>query len=350
MEMKRYDGFKISDFVLDSDFQAWVNGDDTNLNNLWNDWLKINPDRSAEIDKAKEILLALNFRKVPVDAKTVNAEWEKLKLLVTSSPIEEPVYKKKSKTIYWPLRIAATIALLVATYFTINQLTRQEINEENISFVQLEVANGQKLDLTLIDGTSIKLNAGSTLSYPEKFSSGKREVFLTGEAFFRVNPDQEAPFIVHTGNVTTTVLGTSFNINAYPELDQVYVAVVEGKVKVSSNELQNEKRNEVFLSPDELATLPKTEGEIIISKFDENDLLAWRNGILHFDQSDFDEAIHMLERWYGVKFEINSTKRISPDWRYHGKFENRSLDYILNVFRYPDQFTFQIDGARVFIK
>jgi transmembrane sensor len=97
---------------------------------------------------------------------------------------------------------------------------------------QLVAANGQMVNITLADGTKVWLNGGSKLTYPESFRGKKREVMLVGEAFMDVAHDPEKAFIVHTGNVHTQVLGTSFNVKAYPEDSFIKVDVKSGKVAV----------------------------------------------------------------------------------------------------------------------
>src|SRR5439155_2315167 len=90
--------------------------------------------------------------------------------------------------------------------------------------------------LLLPDSTQVWLNAASSLEFPEAFQSGKREVYLVGEAFFDVKHAENRPFIIHTGNVTTRVVGTAFNIKGYPDQPDVIVSVKRGKVQVSKNE------------------------------------------------------------------------------------------------------------------
>jgi transmembrane sensor len=119
---------------------------------------------------------------------------------------------------------------------------------------QFSTVNGQVASLTLADGTRVWLNGGSKLSYPEAFRGDKREITLTGEAFLEVTHDAKKSFIVHTGNIRTQVLGTSFNVKAYPEDSFVKVDVVTGKVGVVAALAPT-----VFLTPAEEVTVDKKD-------------------------------------------------------------------------------------------
>src|SRR5690606_29105984 len=104
-------------------------------------------------------------------------------------------------------------------------------HEKTITWLTAQTTWGQKSTITLSDGTTIKLNSGSRLRYPEAFDEGLREVHLEGEAFFDVARNEHSPFVVRTKSVTTRVLGTSFNIEAFPD-EQISVTVATGKVEV----------------------------------------------------------------------------------------------------------------------
>lgn len=350
VEKRKYNKFKAQDFILDDDFQSWVNTNDPKQEEFWAGWVAAHPKRAGEISKAKDILLALNFKEEAVAQDTIDNEWARLQSSQSSKHIGTPKTNRyKPSYISWSLKIAATLLILVASFYAIRESSKTEPQNHEIAIISKTVAEGQKLTLTLADGTNIKLNAGSSISYPEVFSGKIREVVLTGEAFFKVTPNPDAPFIVRTGNISTTVLGTSFNINAYPEKDQVQIALVEGKVRVNSYDPKKKIEAEVFLTPDEVATAQKDASEILVTPFDPSEVLAWKEGILYFGQVDFKEVVNHLERWYGVSIEIDPNKKIEPEWRFSGKFENKSLEYVLGVFSYPERFSFRIEGRKVFI-
>lgn len=208
---------------------------------------------------------------------------------------------------------------------------------------------GQQKTIVLTDGTKVKLNSGSTLTYPKTFASDRREVTLKGEAFFSVTKNPDAPFIIHSGDVTTKVLGTEFNVSAYPESGEVQVAVVSGKVKVNANVKEGAEKNSVCLNPSEMVTFEKKERELSVTSFDIRDQIGWKDGILYFEKSDFTSAIRKLERWYGIKIQLpaDSGKLTETDWRFSGKFKDKDLAYILNVMSYPNRFSYTIENKKV---
>ena len=349
MEQHRYRHFKAKDFVLDADFRSWLSGTLPEMNPLWDAWLNENPEMSAEVEKARDMVSALRFKNYELDDSYVNLEWGKLKDVIECSESQSPEIETVSFKISWLWRTAAACVLFFSV-FAIKQIwfSKSEINKSE--FVTRTATKGERLTIKLIDGTTVRLNSGSTLSFPKVFPAGKRELKLIGEAFFEVAPDKNAPFIIHTGDVTTQVLGTTFGIEAYPESGEVRVAVVEGKVKVNSKPKATKASNEVFLVKDEMATFDKSAQKINVSEFDSKRQLAWKDGVLYFEKSDFEHVIKKLENWYGVKIQISGSVKLDSEWRFSGKFNHQSLDYILNVVRYPNQFSFEINNGIVNIK
>src|SRR5699024_2915773 len=137
------------------------------------------------------------------------------------------------------------------------------------------------------DGSVIQLNAESTLRYPSKFDSNKREVYLEGEAFFSVERDTTRPFIIHAGGTATQVLGTSFNIRAYEGEDKVQVAVVEGEVAVTEEKAEKRAGQEaIHISKNEWVTYHSDEQIIEKGQGDIWKMVAWKDDVLVFkDQS-----------------------------------------------------------------
>lgn len=356
MEKQRYTHFSASDFLLDADFLAWVQGQAPESDHIWQQWLTEDPTMKAEVEKAKQLYAALSFKEKKISSNQVDAEWEKIKLVMEDRqadwyPDETTVQTKVLPV--W-LRVAVAAVLLLGVVWAGKGFMTQS-DSGATAMMQREVANGQQLTIKLTEGTVIKLNAGSTLSYPEKFHSEKREVYLTGEAYFEVAPDPKSPFIIHTGDVQIRVIGTKFSVKAYPEGDEVKVAVVEGKVGVNTSVPASDQSGtvdqaeEVFLTPNEMATFGKDNKEINVTSFDQAEQLGWKDGILYFEKANFTEVVRKLERWYGVKIRIQSGKKVDPEWRFSGKFENKSIDYILDVCSYPDRFTYEITDREVII-
>ncbi|MBD1387366.1 FecR domain-containing protein [Mucilaginibacter rigui] len=209
---------------------------------------------------------------------------------------------------------------------------------------QFSTVNGQVASLTLADGTKIWLNGGSKLSYPEAFRGDKREITLTGEAFLDVAHNATKAFIVHTGNIRTQVLGTSFNVKAYPEDSFVKVDVVTGKVGVVSSAAPT-----VFLTPAQGVTIVKKNHSAIIAKsIDVAALSGWKDGDFIVKNMPLPEVLNAVKHRFNVliKADANLTKcSISAN------FTNVSLQNIMKIIAKlvkgkvtPDGTDYQLKG------
>ena len=186
--------------------------------------------------------------------------------------------------------------------------------------------------------------------YARPFAQDVREVYLEGEAFFDVAPNPDRPFIVRTGNISTKVLGTSFNIRTYPEEEAVKVAVVTGKVMVESKtEAKDQQANQpILLKPSEMVTYDKKKLTAEVAPIDIENIIAWNNDILIFNNARFSEVVDQLERWYGVEFKIQRGEPIKKG--FSGVFENQSLEYVLEGISYTSDFQYELHGNTVIIK
>lgn len=263
--------------------------------------------------------------------------------------VQEPMAGSGSSRFYHVFGYAAVVALLIGLSFLFytNNTTTEE--GEPVSWVQKGTLKGEKVTFKLADGTVVKMNAESRLEFPQVFANGKREVTLIGEAFFEVARDENKPFVIKTGNITTTVLGTSFNINAYPENDLIEVAVSTGKVKVEhTGGKAGQSSDVVYLNPNRKATYRINHDEIVVSSFNTIEELAWKDGILHFHKADEALVISRLERWFGVRVNVENT---SPaEWDLTASFDNQSLEEILTSLSYTAKFEYSIKNKQVTIK
>ncbi|WP_160712898.1 FecR family protein [Chitinophaga solisilvae] len=156
---------------------------------------------------------------------------------------------------------------------------------------------GRRFRLQLPDGTLVWLNAASAISFPTAFSRTERKVRLTGEAYFEVTPDKAAPFIVTLNNQTAVqVLGTHFNISAYPDEPQIRTTLMEGAVKVKL------QQQEQVLKPGQQLQINNAGGPMQLQQHvDTSAVIGWKNGILHFDNKKLTEVINMIARWYDIE-------------------------------------------------
>jgi transmembrane sensor len=157
--------------------------------------------------------------------------------------------------------------------------------------------------LLLPDSTEVWLNAASSLEFPDKFKGNKREVFLTGEAFFDVKHADNFPFLIHTKNITTTVVGTAFNIRAYPDQKVITVSVSRGKVKVSRNDeliATLTKGQQVKVNN----TKDKDKDQVIEEEIAVEKINSWQQGDLNYDDMTFEDIVKDLQNVFNVEIRI----------------------------------------------
>jgi len=185
-----------------------------------------------------------------------------------------------------------------------DQVLRKENENGPPKMNTLVIPYGNSSDITLADGTRVWLNAGSRLIYPSRFVDKTREVFLSGEAFFDVTNNEEQPFVVKTVDVNIEVLGTRFNVLAYPEDYSVQTVLAEGKVTVKGTDA-GLFRKAVQLEPGQMAYFNKKSKETIVNKVDVEPYILWTQGLFSFSNTDFNRITMKLERYYDINFRYD---------------------------------------------
>ncbi|MCG8311183.1 MAG: FecR domain-containing protein [Cytophagales bacterium] len=346
-----YQHYSASDFALDDSFIQWVVDQEPETSAFWKRWVDENPEKVQLIDAARTIVLATQFKSVPVSDEEIDKAYEGVSNTIYA---RRNIYglgpEKSARSIGRMIRSAAIFLLVISFIFIIYRYQRESLpTTHNNEIIVKANPRGQKLSVVLPDGTKAKLNSDSRLEYPVSFSNSSRQVKLIGEAFFDVTHDKDRPFMVKTDNVTTTVLGTAFNVNAYPEAPSVEVALVEGSVIIECDS-KGQSATKLVLKPNEMARIDTLNASSQVVLFNPVEVLGWKDGLLYFEKTGFKKALCKLERWYDVEFEVESESQIDPDWVFSGSFKNRSLEYVLNAFSYPDLFTFSIMDKRVKIE
>ena len=205
---------------------------------------------------------------------------------------------------------------------------------------KITTPRGGQYFVSLPDGTNVWLNATSSIKFPATFTGNKRNVEITGEVYFEVAFDANAPFIVKIGNAEVKVLGTHFNINAYEDENDVKVTLLEGKVMISSSLAPS-----VSLSPGQQASLSKT-GDLEVAKIDPNDAITWKNGYFQFNQDDIQTVMRQISRWYDVEVEYEST---IPKQLFAGEMQrNLTLSQVLNILE-KSQVKFKIKDRKIIV-
>jgi hypothetical protein len=222
-------------------------------------------------------------------------------------------------------------------------------NNKVISSNILTVPYGKQFDVVLADGTSVNLNAGSVFKYPSNFDErSTREVLLEGEAYFKVAKDKNIPFIVKTEKLETRVYGTEFNVSAYLNDNSTEVVLVEGIVAVrESTKKGNFSRDNYIIRPFQKASKGKTLGNITIENVDINTHVAWKSGVLMFDNEDISSVFKKLERHFNVKIK-NDYSELNKH-AYTGVFRSENIEEILNTIRAHTNFYYVKKGNKIII-
>lgn len=369
-----YKQYSVEDFVLDQRFRKWVLNPDQDARAFWTQWLDEHPQKAETVKQAIELL-----RQIPVQQNSLSEQqmasiskaieegidlWEESgnkstendktvpisAYAMTRQKLETKKRKKTGSRSLW-IKIAASVVFLLGMLCVFYDDIQHQEQEPGIVYEEVikENPKGQKLTVFLSDGTKVVLNAGSKLSFTKPFHPERRKVTLQGEAFFEVVKDSLRPFQVVSDVITTTALGTSFNIAAYPNDNYIKVSLTSGKVKVDYQQVVESQKPEVYyLVPGEQLGYDKENQSLSKSPFDTNEVLAWKEGVLYLENTDQATVIKTLERWYGVQIEIEG-KSVTP-WSVTAKFNNQSLKSVLTSLSYTMGFEFEIKENYVLIK
>jgi hypothetical protein len=191
----------------------------------------------------------------------------------------------------------------------------------------LIVPKGGEYSLVLSDGTRIFVNSMSKLVFPVRFSGNKREISLEGEAYFEVARDESKPFIVTVKGVQVEVLGTSFNIKAYPDDNQSFTTLVEGKVKLSPDNINSKS---YFLEANQQAVFDPLSSGIVVQEVDASQIALWVTGKYSFTNQSLEEIMKTLSRWYDFNYQYENESLKSLKFE-GGLNKYESIDPILDI-------------------
>jgi ferric-dicitrate binding protein FerR (iron transport regulator) len=268
--------------------------------------------------------------------------------------------KQQNKSLhYYRIFSGAAAVLVIALLLGIiliatSKKVQTSITENTIT--EITAPLGSKTKVTLPDGTKVWLNAGSTIRYNSAFNSTNRKVNLEGEAFFDVMKKKNNPFLVVTPEITIKVLGTAFNVKAYPKEGSVETTLVRGSLIVEQTS-SNGAKTQNILAPRQRATLVKQTGKILLSdtesqvlkkekvqkieqfkgkvlltkEIDTDIFTAWKDNRLVFRNETFESLSVKLERWYGVKITFADSE--IKNYHFNGTIENETINDVLDIVK-----------------
>lgn len=245
----------------------------------------------------------------------------------------------------WSVAAVAIVLLGLITVTAYWQGSRQI--QSNFSDIVVEAPLGSKTKLTLPDGSTVWLNAGSKMVYSQGFGVSDRRLAFQGEGYFEVEKNDEMPFLVQTHDVNVTVVGTKFNFRNYPEDEEAVVELLEGKVALE-NQLKEEAVR--YLSPNEKMVLHKATGEMDITSAKVKETTLWTENILLFDEDLLPDIVRKLERSYHVRIEIENEDLKQA--RFYGQFNQleQNIYDVLDMLSETGKLKYHEEGKVIYLK
>jgi len=282
---------------------------------------------------------------------------------------ESQSFDKKNRLIIKVLKITAVLipvflsGSLVSHYF-FNKPAGQEV----ITYNEITAPYGARSEISLPDGSSVWLNAGSKIRYMSVFNKINRDIFLEGEAYFKVAKNQQLPFNVRTGNLNIEAVGTEFNVKSYLEENTIETTLVEGKIIIRQNR-ERSKSGLISLEPHQKAVYFKVEDNIRVDdlkaarvskpellkkkpgiiyvddKIDPEPIIAWKENRLILKGEELNSLLVKLERKYDVQFIFES--EVLKQFRFTGTLENETLTQVLDVIKLSAPIEYELEGKVV---
>jgi len=274
---------------------------------------------------------------------------------------------------YALLRVAAIIVLIMVSVVLTYIITSKTGETGSDTVSEISVPLGSKSKILLPDGTKVILNSGSIIRYNNRFNIQTREVTIEGEAYFDVIHNRQKPFIVRTTDITIKVLGTVFNVKAYPFEGSVETTLISGSLIVEKK-LDNNKIEETKLLPNQRATyirrqgtvflndtdhesmkkvkvdnIEHIKGKVLLTKKVETDIFtSWKDNRLVFRNEAFQSLVVRLERWYGVKIIILDDDL--NNYHFNGTIENETIQDVLQFIDYTIPIDYTVKHNQITIK
>lgn len=327
------DHYQAEDFAADESFLAYYLKSDPEAVAFWEHWIRTHPEKLDEVVAAESLLDLLTVR---LPSLEFEQEKDRLEAYIDEAPV---IGLPKRK----PWLIAASILLVLslgAGFWYANRTPRTEA--PIVEWVHYSTPNGKKTKLTLSDGSTVILNAASTIHYPKAFVSDIREIRLEGEAYFSVQHEAQKPFLVRTGGLTTRVLGTEFNVSAYPEKAEISVALLKGKVQ-----LEDTLHQQLQLVPGQQAVYQRAQHELRKISFDSLAVSGWKDGYLVFKNADFKTIAEALERTYGYQLILQHP---TQPWQYTGTFHREDVRQVLETICFSKHLTYSIHQRTIYLR
>ena len=293
-------------------------------------WIKETPSNWDYFMKVKNIWHTLDNNIDPSNVSTADA----------LNVVMKKISRKSTVILLWSYfqKIAAILIIPLILGGLYWHKSTAEV-KTNITYKEVFTSNGTRLAFNLEDGTKVWLNAGSSLKYPEKFTSNQRSVILKGEAYFEVKSDKSKPFIVHTQTIAVKATGTKFNVRAFMDQNQTEVSLLSGKVSVSKIG-ESDDALIADLKPNQHLDYYPSSNKSTVEDGDLYKYIAWRDGKLLFRNDPLSDVLNRIGEFHNIHFQCTDRKLL--EYRYHITFHNESLSEILEILKASSPMDFKI--------
>lgn len=304
---------------------------DQSRKDRFEEWLAKEENRAAFIQMKKVWTLADDLDK-----------FDRFDLQEGKREISRKINRAKQVRLIRTFQKAAAFLLLPALIlggwlFLQNRTLTAKIAPAGIS-QQIQTQPGVRSSFVLPDGSKVWLNSASTLRFPSSFSGHSRSVELEGEAYFEVAKNPRLPFIVRSGTLKVTALGTAFNMCAYPDDREVSATLAEGKIKVNTDATG---RNPYILEPGEQLEFEKKSLKVHIQQVRPYEAIAWKDGKLIFNERPFHEVVRKLGRWFNT--DIRLADESIANYRYTATFTNENLAQVMELLTFSAPITYSVN-------
>jgi ferric-dicitrate binding protein FerR (iron transport regulator) len=347
--------YTTEDLVCDESFRNYCNGSDPAACQFWKEWISRHPEKEPLIREARDLVSILNARQGNVleqldQLKDGIARYELLR-----SSLAGPQERRRSHTIWkYTAGIAASLLLAAAAYLLIPRSSAPRVEQPTAALIR----SGKEPRKTVVlpDGSVVILHTNSTLQLAGGFGHTNREITLSGEALFDITSNESHPFIVHTAAVNVEVLGTLFNVNAYPGNAFTETSLFRGKVAVS---LKDHPDKKLILTPSQKWVVSNTIGttnspvedrKVPLSVDPVNHKareIAWVRSRIKIEDEPLETIAGKLQSWYGIPivFTDNDVK----GYRYSGTFESETVVKALEALQLSYPFNFRVEKDTIII-
>ncbi|MEO6683504.1 MAG: FecR domain-containing protein [Ginsengibacter sp.] len=403
-ENNKYHTFSEADFLTDEYFQSWIFNPDEETNLFWKKFISDNPRKAGDISQAKRLLESIGFKEDFPSTDKVKEYLQKTLAIIENQKEEKSVAKIRSFRGKWWAAAASVVLLLTIGYFFFNTKTGPQVAKvsppvklindaapggnkailtlgngqtiildsagngilstqgsstvtkmadgqlvykgenkisEEVVYNTISTPRGGQYNLTLSDGSRVWLNAESSLRFPASFSGDERKVELIGEGYFEIAQDAEKVFKVSVNKSVIEVLGTHFNINGYTDENNLRATLLQGSVKVIKG------AESIVMKPGQQAVVSNSTNSITIkNNINVEEVIAWKNGLFQFDDTEIKEVMRQIGRWYNLEVEFEGNV---PDKKITGKiYRNVQVSKVLRIME-ALKIQFKIEGKTIVV-